>query len=92
MSGLSNDEVRSALVTALAPYLLAYCQDPSSARFDVDVADEYAWGNLTLSGADRKRIGSSLPVKNAFNDALELLCGWIDPEATRTSFGVVLHP
>lgn len=92
MSGLSNDEVKSALQKALTPYLQAFCEEPGKVVFDVDVSDDYAWGSLTLAADDRQRIGSSLTVKNAMNDALRVLCGWIDPEVTRTSFGVVLHP
>ena len=92
MSGLSNDQVKRALEVALTPYLQAFCEEPGKATIDVDVTDDYAWGNLTLAADDRQRIGSSLAVKNAMNDALRVLCSWLDPEVTRTSFGVVLHP
>lgn len=86
---MTNDEVSLALLKALSPYLLSYCQQPGAASFNVDVTDDYAWGHLKLAAVDFGRINSSVPVKNAMNAALQVLCNWLDPEVTRTSFGVV---
>ena len=86
---MTNQQVEAALLAALKPYLLAYCQQPGAASLNVDVKDEYAWVHFKLSPADYGRINNSLDVKNAMNDALQVLCNWLDPEVTRTSFGVV---
>jgi hypothetical protein len=91
MAGLNNQEVQALLLRALKPYVLAYCRNPTKASFTVEVSDEYAWGYLTLCVEDENEIGSDLAVKNLLDSAFRQLCQWIDPEVTRSTFGVHIN-